>query len=132
MRRILLALAMTLALGACSADETPPAEPKSDGDVPTETVPVYLATALACRYLDREDVSFAPLVVEGPGYSTTVEPSEDCAEQSMFNTYVFDVPMPASGDGYSGRGSRRAPPRSATRKESVRSAAHGRQSLASH
>lgn len=28
----------------------------------------------------------------------TVEPVDDCREQKIFNSYVYDVPMPASGE----------------------------------
>jgi hypothetical protein len=35
--------------------------------------------------------------VEGPDYITTLQPVEDCKEQAIFNSYVYDVPMPVSG-----------------------------------
>ena len=72
----------------------------AEGTVPSTTQRVYLATALACRYLETdqgEGVSFTPLAVEGEGYSTTIQPTEDCREQRIFNSYVYDVPAPESG-----------------------------------
>jgi len=38
-----------------------------------------------------------PLNVSDPGYSTEIKPVEDCKELAMFNSHVYDVPMPASG-----------------------------------
>ena len=41
---------------------------------------------------------FTPLKVSGPGgYSVTVKPVDDCREQMIFNSYAYDVPMPATG-----------------------------------
>lgn len=38
-----------------------------------------------------------PWKVSGPGYSTEIKSVEDCKELAMFNSHVYDVPMPASG-----------------------------------
>ena len=42
-------------------------------------------------------VSFAPAVVRGPGYRTTIEPTDDCRAQEIWNSYLYNVPTPASG-----------------------------------
>ena len=101
MGRVLVASAVALVftLTACSSEEEPQpgSAPAEEHEVPTTTGRVYLATAIACRFLDREDVTFTPLRVDGPDYSVTVEPTEDCEEQAIFNTYVFDVPLPKNG-----------------------------------
>jgi hypothetical protein len=94
-------VASALVLAGCSGDDDSgdsKPKPTESGDVPAATQRVYLATSLACSKLDEEDATFTPLRVEGPGYLATVDPTEDCAEQTMFNTYVYDVPMPTSGD----------------------------------
>jgi hypothetical protein len=59
-----------------------------------ETVRVYLATALACRNLDEETARFSPLEVDG-AEATEVE---GCQEQEIFNSYVYDVQLPQTGD----------------------------------
>jgi hypothetical protein len=65
---------------------------------PDTTQRVYLATALACQFLQGQSARFTPLKVSGPGgYNVTVVPIADCQEQRIFNTYVYDVPMPATG-----------------------------------
>jgi hypothetical protein len=78
---------------------TPPAtsSPTTTGNVPGRTEKVYLATAIACSKLGGESVSFTPLVVTGPGYTATIQPTNYCRELAMFNSYVYDVPMPKSG-----------------------------------
>ena len=71
----------------------------STGTVPATTQRVYLATALACSFLgtDRaKGAEFTPLEIRGRGYSTTIEPTQGCREQRIFNSYVYDVPAPAS------------------------------------
>jgi hypothetical protein len=89
---------------ACSSEDAPsaPSAPATSseaeqGEVPTATQKVYLATALACSKLDTEDAVFVPAVVSGSGFQTTIEPTEDCREQAIFNSYVYDVPTPDSG-----------------------------------
>lgn len=78
------------------------------GVVPVTTESVYLATTLACRNLS-ESARFTPLVVRGPGYTTTIEPTDGCRRQAYgpkpfgvtttghWYSYLYDVPMPASG-----------------------------------
>ena len=96
----LVLVAVTLA--ACSGGGTPPAAapPSSDGPAqsPPPTQRVYLATALACSNVDGQSARFTPLKVEGDGYSTTVEPVEECKELQIFNSCVYDVPVPSSGE----------------------------------
>lgn len=59
---------------------------------------VYLATALACSLLEEETARFTSLKVKGKNFETTLEPVLDCLEQMIFNSFVFDVPVPTSGE----------------------------------
>jgi hypothetical protein len=71
------------------------------GSVPSTTQRVYLATALACQYLGTDQgqgVVFKPLKVKGRGYSITIDPTDDCREQRIFNSYLYEVPTPTSGN----------------------------------
>jgi hypothetical protein len=80
-----------------------------EGVVPGTTVPVFLATALPCEDLGTASAHFTPLVVRGPGYATTIEPSDACRKQSSgrstngvaasghWYSYRYDVPMPPTG-----------------------------------
>ena len=78
-----------------------PVERPLDG-VPTTTQRVYLVVQpwASCGFVDE---AFTPLIVEGPGYRTTVPATDGCqvrAPQTIgFNvsTYAFDVPMPSDG-----------------------------------
>lgn len=65
--------------------------------VPTTTQRVYLGTALGCSNVEGQSARFTPLAVSGPGYTTLVTPVEDCKELRITNSYVYDVPMPATG-----------------------------------
>lgn len=67
--RLVVALSLAAALAGCSAATHDQGQPS--GDVPTETVTVYLAVAKACSISDG-DATFSPLLVEGDGYSTTI------------------------------------------------------------
>ena len=53
------------------------------GDVPAESVHVYLATALACSKLNGQSASFTPLHVLGTDYVATVEPVEGCRRATL-------------------------------------------------
>jgi hypothetical protein len=71
-----------------------------EGTVPATTERVYLATPLACSFVGTDPAQgteFTPLEIRGPGYSTTIEPTEGCREHRAFTSYVYDVPAPASG-----------------------------------
>ena len=91
-----VALIGIAACGSGTASDRP--DDAAAQSVPATTARVYLATALACSNLDAQSARFTPLEVTGPGYATTIEPTEDCAEQEIFSTYVFDVPVPESGE----------------------------------
>jgi hypothetical protein len=105
-----MALGAVVIMGGCggggaassvASKVTPPASssapPTTTGDVPAKTQKVYLATAIACSKLGNEDVTFTPLLVKGDGWTATVQPTHDCRELAMWNSYVYDVPMPKSG-----------------------------------
>jgi hypothetical protein len=78
--------------------------------VPATTEYVYLATALARHDLRSESARFTPLVVRGPDYAVTIEPIDLCRKQPSgpstlgvstqghWYSYVYDVPIPASGE----------------------------------
>jgi hypothetical protein len=101
---VVVAIAVLVALfgrlGATSS-RPEPVEPPG-GTVPTTTQRVYvLAQPWAdCGYLDE---SFLPLTVAGPGYRTTVTPTEACLVHTPksvgfpVTTYAYDVPMPEVG-----------------------------------
>lgn len=92
-----IALAL-LPLAACSSKAPAPRPthaPTATGTAPTTTQRVYLATAVACENLGT--ASFVPLKVSGPGYTTTVKAVQGCTELQIWNSYVYDVPMPNSG-----------------------------------
>jgi hypothetical protein len=102
------ALALSLTVAGCrSHKSTTSVGAKA---IPATTEPVYLATALACEKLRSDRARFTPLVVRGPGYSTTIQPSDGCRQQSSgpetqgasrppwhWASYLYEVPMPASG-----------------------------------
>jgi hypothetical protein len=82
-----------------------------EGVVPATSERVYLATALDCHDLGSERARFTPLVVRDPDYTTTIDPIDTCRKQSSgpetqgvtaaprhWNSYVYDVPMPARGE----------------------------------
>jgi hypothetical protein len=98
----------TVALSACGsggdASSSQPSQPSTttpppttSENVPTKQATVYLATALACSKLDGGDATFTPLAVSGKGYTTTIQPVRDCKEETIFNSYVYRVPIPKSG-----------------------------------
>jgi hypothetical protein len=93
---VVVAIQSTLS-SSPEATAPPPASPTESGQVPSKTATVYLATALACQFLDREEVTFEPLLVEGADFSATVQPSTGCQELSMWNSYVYEVPIPTNG-----------------------------------
>ena len=92
---------------ACGGGES--ATTTEKGMVPVPTERVYLATTLPCRDVSKR-ARFTPLVVRGPAYTTTIEPSDGCRKQAYGPTpqgvttsghwysYLYDVPMPASGE----------------------------------
>jgi hypothetical protein len=93
---VLAALLIVVLTGCGGGQDPAPSARTSSGTVPTTTQRVYLATALGCS-MPSEGVTFTPLEVSGPGYRVTVQPTQRCKEQRIFNSYVYDVPMPASG-----------------------------------
>ena len=69
-----------------------------EGAPPPTSALVFLATALPCKAAESGDAHFTPLVVRGPGYTTTIMPQEGCREQPRgWRSYVYDVPVPESG-----------------------------------
>jgi hypothetical protein len=59
---------------------------------------VFLATTLPCKAVRSDGAHFTPLVVRGPGYTTTIKPQEGCRKQrGPWRSYVYNVPMPLSG-----------------------------------
>lgn len=90
----LWSIALALTVAGCGGGSS---APKESGSAPKTTQRVYLATAMGCSNPAGDDVHFTPLRVAGPGYETTVEPVQGCEEQRIFNSYVYDVPTPASG-----------------------------------
>ncbi len=100
LRIICVAATLLLGVAGCSGSDYGLAPEASTPSVaaPTTTQRVYLATALACSKLEGQSAQFTPLKVAGPGgYSVTVQPAQDCKEQQIFNSYVYDVPMPPTG-----------------------------------
>lgn len=95
--RAVTVIAVIMLGTSCSGSSTNTESSAPAAQVPTTTKRVYLATALACSKLEGQSARFTPLKVSGPGYSTEITPVEDCKELAMFNSYVYDVPMPASG-----------------------------------
>lgn len=100
-------LALALVLAGCGSGKSADVGTNA---APATTEPVYLATALACKRIGFEHARFTPLVVRGPGYTTTIEPVDDCREQHSgpdtqgaspppwhWSSYVYRVPMPAAG-----------------------------------
>jgi hypothetical protein len=106
--RLTLALSFIVIADGCGGHQSE--STAQEGRIPVTTEYVYLATALACKNLESEDARFTPLVVSGPDYATTIEPVDDCRKQrsgpSTFGvstqghwySYVYDVPIPASGE----------------------------------
>jgi hypothetical protein len=110
-RSFLIAALATVALAGCGSSGShtsfgnsdtnpgftePPTHTTGD-NVPSREATVFLATAIACSKLDSEPVNFTPLAVSGKGYTTTVQPVRDCKEEAMFNSYVYRVPIPKTG-----------------------------------
>jgi hypothetical protein len=98
-------LASSLALLGCSTEtgdgtgsDGPRASPAptASGAVPATTLKVYLATAKACAIRDA-NATFDPAEVSGAGYRVQIEPTAPCAEQTMFNSYLYTVPVPPDG-----------------------------------
>jgi hypothetical protein len=100
MARLGVLTILCIATAGCGGgDPAPQAEASTAAtEVPTTTKRVYLATALACSKVDEQKARFTPLRVESDTFATTVKPVEDCAERRIFNSYVFDVPVPDSGE----------------------------------
>lgn len=102
------ALSLTVVAGGCAGHQS--ATTVEKGVVPVTTERVYLATTLACRNLGSAGARFAPLVVRGPAYATTIEPIDSCRRQPYGPTasgvttsghwysYAYDIPVPASGE----------------------------------
>jgi len=104
-----LALCLTVVAGGCGSHRS--ATTVEEGAVPATTERVYLATALDCRDIGSESPRFTPLLVRGPGYAMTIEPTDACRKQSSgpetqgagpppwhWNSYLYFVPMPAHGE----------------------------------
>jgi hypothetical protein len=88
---LVLVVAGIVVVGCGGDDEPPRSFP------PATNQHVYLATAKGCS-IDDGGASFSPLKVTGPGgYEVTVKPVEGCREQRIFSSFVYDVPMPATG-----------------------------------
>jgi hypothetical protein len=107
-RLLTLALSAAVVVGGCGGH--PSASTSQESVVPSTTERVYIATTLACRDLGSESARFIPLMVRGPGYATTIEPTDGCRRQQNGPTpvgatttghwysYVYDVPTRASGE----------------------------------
>jgi hypothetical protein len=103
-----LAISLTAVVGGCGSHQS--AITVQEGTVPVTTESVYLVTALACKNLGSDDARFTPLVVRGPNYATTIQPTDDCrrqpsgpstsgvSTQGHWYSYVYDVPIPTSGE----------------------------------
>jgi hypothetical protein len=104
-----LALCLTLVAGGCGGHQS--ATSVQEGVVPATSERVYLATPLDCNDLGSDSARFTPLVVHDPDYATTIDPIDPCRKQSSgpetqgaepppwhWNSYVYDVPMPARGE----------------------------------
>ena len=95
---IAIVLASVAVLTGCtSPSPKPTATPVTTGIVPATTQEVVVVTPLACKDLSSSKATFAPLKVQGPGYSTTVQPTQGCKNHGAVSTLVYSVPMRASG-----------------------------------
>jgi hypothetical protein len=103
------ALCLTLIASGCGHHES--TTTVEEGVVPSTAERVYIATALACTGSGSDSARFAPLVVRGPGYATTIDPTDACRKQSSgpetqgagpppwnWHSYLYIVPMPAQGE----------------------------------
>jgi hypothetical protein len=95
-----LAAALIAAASGCGAtDHTRVAVTQETGVPPSSTVHVFLATGLPCKRLGADPARFAPLVIRGPGYTTTIDPYDGCRKQRSVPwwSYGYAVPVPRSG-----------------------------------
>jgi hypothetical protein len=86
--------------GGGGSKSQPGKTPSTAEAVPTSTARVYLATAVGCELLGTgkaEGAVFQPLKVEASGYSATIQPIDGCRSQRIFFSYVYDIPVPQSG-----------------------------------
>ena len=92
-----VALVLIGIAGGCGGHESRTPQVR-EGVLPPTSVLVFLATTLPCKAVRSDGAHFTPLVVRGPGYTTTIKPEEGCRKQrGPWHSYVYDVPMPLSG-----------------------------------
>jgi hypothetical protein len=94
----LLTLCIAATTGGCGGHVSAIATVEESA-IPSSTVWVFLATGLPCKNLGADHARFTPLVVRGPGYTTTIDPYDGCRKQRFVRwwSYGYSVPVPQSG-----------------------------------
>ena len=70
--------------------------PTNRGHAPKRTARIYLAALAGC-HKDLNGATFSPLIVTAPHYQKVVGPTQGCRNNRLSGSYVYDIPIPASG-----------------------------------